>query len=871
MPEIEELAVRLTAEGEGFLDEVEEKISDAEERLEEFGESFENIEERMAAVGELVRNVAVDMGTSLEEAASFAAGFGLTMGLSADQALAAAENLDEGVAKLVDLTMARFQQRLHELGVTLDQETVGAIRATLVAMAELSAGTEDAEDSMTGFADDLAQAAAETQRMNEQQEQATPLTDQFGQALASLASRAVGALSILTLINKAIGAFTNGIQVALEFSDVNFRLAAAINAQQQAQGRAAGTMAEWNETVQEITQQFSQPFERAVRGAAAAINLMSQNLNVTGDQMQQLLVRSAAVAELTGDELEPTVRRLVRFIDTGYREGLVDLGISMNDANVQQAAFNLGINKALNEMTEAELQAARYQAIIEQTEFSLEAAGARAETFAGRMDEVNKANERSAKIIGNVLLPLWVNFREVMASVGETAAQLFFILATGAVTISQMVVGSFQGLVAVVRELQKQLAEGIFDPQALADTFEGEFRQAFDRIDDHLRNLFGDPQVEDTFGQFADAAEEMSLRVSEAFDDASDAIEDAVERWEAGVERAQQRLADRLEDIDRDLRDRLFDLRIDLQRDLEDIDRDAAEDRLRTIRDAQVEEIRAREDHARAVRELEIRYLFDLEDAVRERDARQVLLLRRNFREQRRQLDEEFGLNDKRRKEDLALELADLERRRIIRRNERIIAAQEEAEDLRRQAERRRQDAERRYRRELRDLQTNINRRLRLVAQGIQNELNLTAQGLEALYKMLQNAFGSGGWVEAFYRNYSRLMSSPGVVVPGQGGLDAEKLARIGLRQRGGTVFATSPTLIGVGEGRPERLDVTPMSHGRPSAGFGGAGGGRAVIEVRVDASERLVVDVADFVENDIADVMVTMTQNQRAARGAFR
>jgi hypothetical protein len=91
--------------------------------------------------------------------------------------------------------------------------------------------------------------------------------------------------------------------------------------------------------------------------------------------------------------------------------------------------------------------------------------------------------------------------------------------------------------------------------------------------------------------------------------------------------------------------------------------------------------------------------------------------------------------------------------------------------------------------------------------------------------------------------------------------------------QRGGSFIATSPQQIGVGEGRPERVDITPLSGatGQPSAGFRGGGGGERVgIDLNVEASDMLVVEVADQTMTEIADVMVNVSQkNYQGGRGA--
>jgi hypothetical protein len=90
---------------------------------------------------------------------------------------------------------------------------------------------------------------------------------------------------------------------------------------------------------------------------------------------------------------------------------------------------------------------------------------------------------------------------------------------------------------------------------------------------------------------------------------------------------------------------------------------------------------------------------------------------------------------------------------------------------------------------------------------------------------------------------------------------------QIANRQRGGTLFATSPTLFRAGEGGPERIDVTPLSQstGAPRGGFGGGGGAGSVdIALDVGMEEGLVGNIVDQSLDAAADVVVSMTRKSR-------
>jgi hypothetical protein len=894
---IEELAIRLVADGTDFLEFIDDAVTQAEERL----EGLPNIvDEAMSILVSMAQEAGVQLNqTALAQFESFFQAI-------VDGANRVAEEGPQAIEDAIQGIIAAGT----DLGFQFTPEQVGALAEYLSHIREIGDVTPAAAAAIDEFLDGVEGQINATKEASEAaQEHAEAMDDEaksgnvLGNVIGRLEAdfgkffkRIIAGLGVMALLRKAMQFVTESVQVALANQEAMFRLAAAINAQQRAQGESAGTMQEWIGFARQIVDEFGRPLERTMLEVAAAVNLMSINLNLSGDEMQALIRHGTALANLHGQNIEPTVRRFVQFIQGGYVEGLRELGIVINDTVLKQTALSLNITDNMDAWTAAEAELIRYTVLLEQSAFALEGAAEHTETLAGRQDRANQAFDRAKNLLGQALLPAWVQVQEVMAAAITTLTQIIFLIQVG-------LINAFAGASAAIAAYMVFMNDLINGNMNVADSFEHAVQVANDTMQalqaEGFKNLTGDmgqfaDVAEEEMGRAATAAEEMAAKVDEAMARASEAIEDAMRDWEAGVEKARQRLSDRLEDIERDFQDRIFDLEVDLQRDLADIDRDAAQDRIETIIDAQVEEIRLREDHARRIQQLETRYLFDLEDAVRERDARRVLQLQRRFNMEREELEDEYELAERRRKQDLQRELADIERRRQIRRQERIRSFQEELVDAELMRQRRREDAQREFERDLRDLRIQIERRLRLQAEAIAEQLKLNAEGLQALYNQLNNAYGPGGWVEAFYRRYAQIVSQAASAVAAggavlgagvgasYGGADPYTGRRAGQSvpqqgsgylggyQRGGTLYATSPSMFMAGE-VPERIDVTPLSRGGAARGGAAGGGGRAVIEVKVDASERLVVEVADFVENDMADVLINVNRGQEQSRGAFR
>lgn len=876
---VEELAVRLTLDSSDAFDQLDAEIESLTEKTKAVGPPIDQLSQELYDAAFDVLTQVKLTGASLEDAVDETLRWNKTAGITKQELVAAYGSINAEISKLAAEAYPKAIAAMKRYGVTINNEQIPALKELINSIATTASQFEDSTAVIDEGVDALASGLA---RQQQEARDAGGATSYLGSQITGLATNLLGGLAVIKLFNKALQIMKDGIATAIEFAEANFRLAAAVRAQQRAQGEAAGTIDEWRGFAADLAAEFGRPTEQVFIEVAGTMQLMSRNLNLTAQDMQTLLHQGAALASLTGEQLQPTVEKLVNFIGSGYRQGLVDLGIEVNDVTLAQAAMAAGINKTFDEMTEAEKQTVRYQLVLQQTGFAAQDAAARSGTLVGQLDQANNKFNTASKIIGDLLLPLFVAFKTVAGELAITAAKLAYVI--GAVLVGAMgnSLGVMVGAAKALQTFIEGLRHGRLAVNEAVEAFTDGFQALRDRIPQILSQLAGNM---DNFGdetrsgmkKAGAAVKAGSAEMQEALSQASQAIDDANQRWAQGLADAEQRFKDRMADIQQDYEDRVIDIRTKLERGLEDIDRQANQKRMQAILKFQVAEIRAKQDHARKLAELEYQYSIDLEGAVRDRDAGRVLELQRRYKHERDQLNEEFDLREKRRKEDLQLELSEIERQRQIKRQERLIAYQEELADAALQAQRRRRDAEESRRRELRDLRGDIERRLGLQADGINKQLKLNAKGLQALYNQLNDAYGPNGWVEAFYQRYYAIIAGAKSTKTGGSKTTSTNLIPgsrdIGGYAAGGTAYATGPTQFMAGEGRPERIDVTPLSRAGGSNFAGGAagGGGKAVIEVKVDTSERLMVEVADFVENDIADVVISANNGRQQARGAFR
>lgn len=349
--------------------------------------------------------------------------------------------------------------------------------------------------------------------------------------------------------------------------------------------------------------------------------------------------------------------------------------------------------------------------------------------------------------------------------------------------------------------------------------------------------------------------------------------------------------ADKKLDIERDYQRKLFDINRDYNYKLEDIARKTAQKREDALRDynqkvedinrdadqaiadardeAHKKEIDKEQEYQNRLRELKEKFLFDLEDALRERDARQVLRLIRQYNMDKKNLEERHRLDQEQAKKDLKDKIADIERERALKLEaakreyeeklrEIQIGEQRELAEARLWRQRQLEDARLWHQRQLQEQQQYLQRKLRDLADALRAEYNLTNQGMQAINGLLAagynlpagytpiNANGAitGGSSNGAFASFSDTFNQ---LTGGQGYGFAE----------GGSLIATRPTRAVFGENGPERVDVTPL--GKPGNNVGKMFGDKSAmgmggnVSIRLELSPDLEARIVDSSMENIA------------------
>jgi len=726
------------------------------------------------------------------------------------------------------------------------------------------------------------------------------------------------AFAAAAILRKAIQALTRHIKESIEefrlYTVEFFRFEVGIRAAQRQMGAAAGSIAEWDSYLNELSERFQIFSKRDLTAAISKIILLTRELGFSKDQMKQVTEASLILAEVSGVTVAEASRRLALFLDTGVSRGLQALGVQVTKATVEQYALAQGVEKAWNEMTRQERAALSLGAIMEQVGDLQEDAGRIAETYAGQMMKLQTEQQNAMLETGkNVqafalawerIKTFFVKLVPRITSVANTLVKLW-ILAVAGMTAPWVAFATT--IVKIVDTLKRgaflDLTTLVFDfKQFTVDAFNGIVVQLQKKLLPGVSEL-GDVAA-DEMGKFSETMEEGERAVrdfNEAVQDSIDDIEDAFRDLADKQEDAFRRMQDRLEDLATDFAYDLVDAARELGEDLAEINRKAGEraakeiekakraeediikDTNQKIADAQakfrMDELAEQRRFNLEMEQLERRYLFDLEDAVRERDARRILELMRRHALARQEMEEEFRLRREAAERELryriemikreglerraalrrqlALRLKEIEAQRVRERADRRREYQRELEELIAQNQRRREEIQLDYERRLRDLQIYHNRRLEEIGRNLAKELELNRDGAEKVINIWAQAFNdmatimsaiSGLRAGAIFGSATGPRYSYGSINPSLYSRVVGSAPFAGGFQHGGSVIANRPTLALFGERGPEMATFTPL----------GRGGGQK-IELVVKPDDRLIVEVADRAMDEMADVIVNI------------
>ena len=709
-----------------------------------------------------------------------------------------------------------------------------------------------------------------------------------GGIIKMLGTRILGVLGPAVLLFKAIQGivrmFKEAQQAAMAYDTSLYHLEVSVRAAQRVMGEQAGTIEQWMQAAEGIAAKYGVQTVAAVNEIAASVRRMTLQFDLSADKAIALTDAGVALATQFGDSPGSLTEIMARFVSTGQNtEGLAQYGYDLTNVALQAETTREGLAGLYSDLREDQQIQIRYNLVMQQSAQMMEDAGVATTTTQGRQAAYAAAIQTYLARIGQAISPLTTLWRGFVQIVKELSLILVERVLKGLlasfITFTSMMVGAAR---VVLDELRMIKREGrLLTEEEVFASYGAGFQTMVEGMSEVIRNLTsGIAGLGDEEDAAAAAAAEMAEKTAASF----------------LILRAKfAELAARIKNILREIDDAYA-------ADVLEVNEDMLRERQKKTEDYARDEERDLQDHLLKMRRMEEDYLLELEDAVRERDARQVLLLMRRHRIDVRRANEDAN----------------------IRRRDRREAFQQELQDMAEQANRRLAELDREHRaRREQALAEHKAYSLQLIEQWLQLE-GITAEGIQTLHDMLLAAFGPGEVVSLFDQASGLIRkivneTTTGLKIMVDGMAKSVRAAatvvqqtlawmaseRVGMGQQttwrgmgsaigagiagfwggggtgaggnpytagyqtGGDFVATGPRTIKVGEGRPEAVSIRPFSGSGAAAG-GQGGGGRAKMEIdlNVKADPRLIVEATEAAMSEVADVFINITRVSREGRG---
>lgn len=532
-------------------------------------------------------------------------------------------------------------------------------------------------------------------------------------------------LNAVNAIREAIAALGEMMKKGQEVAESFFMLEVGIRAM-----RRAGldvTSKEILDNLQRLNEEMGNFYTQLelVQGAGAFVNIV-RSLGFTKEQIFDLQEAIMTLAILRGRSIGEVQKMVGLALSSGYTEGLQQLTLTINRVNIAERAMQMGFEGGYMALTEQQRAAATLSLILEQTALYSDDLNEAQTRLFGSVRQTQTAIEDTKNAIGEMLLPVWLILLKLVQGLIFLLAKVPFLSAI------QGIVGMGQAIMQLPK---------VWDAAGKStDNFIERLQRVaayLIRVGDAIAKLKPLNEVFNEFGNFGQdelpVGEPPSLD-EDKFEDSGKNLKDYVQELYADIQRETEQFNNDMEALARDLVRDLAEIERDLGRDLAKIDRDLAADLARDRRDlendldelirdrdadiakiseegnrklleenedfakeqadiqrkyandvAEAEqkrrdaEIEAEIEYQNKMRKLREEFLFDLEDALRERDAKQVLNLTRRYKLDQSQLATDFANEQAERARQHRARLEELRRER----DERMRAlAEEHAEKI---------------------------------------------------------------------------------------------------------------------------------------------------------------------------------------------
>lgn len=386
-------------------------------------------------------------------------------------------------------------------------------------------------------------------------------------------------------------------------------------------------------------------------------------------------------------------------------------------------------------------------------------------------------------------------------------------------------------------------------------------------------NLGGTGEIESEQSDLQKALEKMNEEILEA------QIRLGHDMEEAAID-----LGRKLEDITIEYAKKRKEAQIDYFNSVRDINLDynnkvkeLASKQQEEAQKARNDELEREAEFQNKMLELKERYLMSLEEALHERDARQVLRLMKQYALDKLQAERDHALDKQKAANDLKEKRAQFGRERAdaeADRKRKLADANRDYQDklaqLKRDEEAERTKAQLDYERRMQDLDREMKNRLAVIGANLVKEFNLTRKGLQAIWELYSRYYTEIGKLKAAMTSMlagQMMLTSSAPAGRYSKPTSLQSGAGSYRYAEGGSMIADRPTTVTFGDGTvPEMATFTPLGRrgmdvnklfANVSGGAGGDGSGKIEIGVTLspDLEARVVNKAMDGTANVIAKI----------------
>lgn len=510
--------------------------------------------------------------------------------------------------------------------------------------------------------------------------------------------------------------------------------------------------------------------------AVSSLALFTKDLGYTKQQISDL---SQAVGTLyvrnqaMGLSFEQVLSQVQTGLLTGRAQGIRDLGVSISEAAIQQEALRMGLVKSEKEFqaltgdvqTQVKAQA-MLSIIVRNTAQEQKDLGKYMETDSGKMKTFSASIEDFKTATGQAFLPVL----GALAEFGSAVLKVYNIVQRLIAFFDSTVVARIVAPFLVLNEAIKGNVHSIED---IKNIYDSTFKTVNDWIKIHTGLTLQSADAMDTATQSAENLGSALIDMSKAQSD----IE--------ALNNSLVSMGDRYAQLDRDYIQNFYNYQDEQNTKMLRMQQDYQIEVAKTIQDfndrrSQAEQkyrnnqIDAEAKFQEQLRELREKYLFDLEDALRARDARQVLRLQEQYRMDKENLEKNHALENNSRARQYKQELTDLKKQEQEKLKQ--MADAEKLKEARAIEDYNRETAQReqKYENEKADLEKEIDNKLHQVAQGIADEYGMRENGADNIYNLLKKYYGPNGFLEGLYDySYNSLVSRSAAMLSALQGLIA--------------------------------------------------------------------------------------------------